>query len=254
VTVVAVAISVQPANVTHNAGETVPFTATVTGTDNTQVTWSVQEGANGGSISASGSYTAPNTAGAFHVVATSVADPSKSDTATVTVRCVSISVSPSSATVDTRATRQFTAAVTGASDQRVTWSVREGAVGGSITTAGLYTAPGTAGTFHVVATSVADPRQGAEATVTVREVKGKDKDKDKDKEKDSKEKEIIHDKIVKEKDRKEFDNGGVIQPFFARPVERLGEEPSNRLVESQPPAGRAFIRAAERPTLDGGQS
>jgi hypothetical protein len=254
VTVVAVAISVQPANVTHNVGETVQFAATVTGTDNNQVTWSVQEGANGGSISAIGRYTAPNTAGTFHVVATSAADPSKSDTATVTVRSVSISVSPSSATVNTRATRQFTATVTGTSDQRVTWSVREGTGGGSITTSGLYTAPGTAGTFHVVATSVADSRQTNEATVTVREVKGKDKDKEKEKEKDGKEKEIIHDKIVKEKDRKEFDNGGVIQPFFTGPVARLGEGPSNRLVENQSPAGQAFIRAAERPPIEGGRA
>jgi hypothetical protein len=136
----------------------------------------------------------------------------------------------------------------------VTWSVREGTGGGSITTAGLYTAPGTPGTFHVVATSVADSRQTTEATVTVREVKGKDKDKEKEKEKDGKEKEIIHDKIVKEKDRKEFDNGGVIQPFSAGPVARLGDEPSNRLVESQSPAGQAFIRAEERPAIDGGRA
>jgi hypothetical protein len=189
------------------------------------------------------------------VVATSVADPSKSDTATVTVQSVSISVSPSSAIVNTRTTRQFTATVTGTSDQRVTWSVREGSVGGSITTAGLYTAPGTSGTFHVVATSVADSRQTTEATVTVREVKVKEKDKEKEKEKDGKEKEIIHDKIVKEKERKEFDNGGrPTQPLLAGPVARLGEEPSNRLVESQSPAGQAFIRAAERPAIDGGQS
>jgi hypothetical protein len=254
VTVVAVAISVQPANVTRNVDETVQFTATVTGTDNAQVTWSVQEGANGGSISESGRYTAPNTAGTFHVVATSVADPSKNDIATVTVRRVSISVSPSTVTIDARATRQFTATVTGTSDQRVTWSVREGTGGGSITTSGLYTAPGTAGTFHVVATSVADSRQTTEATVTVRQKgKEKEKDKEKEKEKDFKEKEIIHDKIIKEKD-KEFDNGGVIQPFSAGPVARLGEGPANRLVESQSPAGQAFIRAEERPAIEGGRA
>ena len=53
-------------------------------------------------------------------------------------------------------TDQFTATVTGALDTVVTWSVKEGATGGSITTAGLYTAPAKAGTYHVVATSKAD--------------------------------------------------------------------------------------------------
>lgn len=43
----------------------------------------------------------------------------------------------------------------------VTWTVQE-AGGGSITAAGLYTAPGAAGTYHVVATSV-----GVSGTATV---------------------------------------------------------------------------------------
>jgi hypothetical protein len=100
--------------------------------------------------------------------------------------------------------------------------------------------------FHVVATSVADSRRANEATVTVRPVKGKEKDKEKEKEKDRKEKEkdSIDDKIRKEKERD--------QPFIVVPVERLGDEPSNRLVESRPPRGQAFIRALERPTIDGG--
>jgi hypothetical protein len=60
------------------------FTATVTCTTNTNVTWSVVE-ANGGSITSSGVYTAPATAGTYHVKATSAADMTKSATATVTV-------------------------------------------------------------------------------------------------------------------------------------------------------------------------
>src|SRR5262249_55024815 len=42
--------------------------------------------------------------------------------------------------------------------------------GGSITTAGLYTAPATPGTFHVRATSQADPTKSATATATVAQV------------------------------------------------------------------------------------
>jgi hypothetical protein len=49
----------------------------------------------------------------------------------------------------------------------VTWSVQEGASGGAITPAGVYTAPNGVGTYHVVATSVADGTKTATATVTV---------------------------------------------------------------------------------------
>jgi fibronectin type 3 domain-containing protein len=53
----------------------------VSGSSNTSVTWS----ATGGSVSSSGLYTAPNIAGSFTVKATSVADNTKSASATVTV-------------------------------------------------------------------------------------------------------------------------------------------------------------------------
>ncbi len=48
----------------------------------------------------------------------------------------------------------------------VTWSVLE-AGGGLVDSTGLYTAPGSTGTFHVVATSVADPAISGSAVVTV---------------------------------------------------------------------------------------
>ena len=60
---------------------------------------------------------------------------------------------------------QFTAAVTGSTNTAVTWSVASG--GGTVSTSGLYTAPSTAGTASVVATSVADPRSSALANVTI---------------------------------------------------------------------------------------
>ncbi len=52
-------------------GGSLSFLATVKGVANTTVTWSVQEGTTGGSITSSGVYTAPNTLGTYHVVATS---------------------------------------------------------------------------------------------------------------------------------------------------------------------------------------
>jgi len=88
VTVTAVSVAVSPTSASVIAGNTRQFTATVTGTSNTAVTWSVQE-SGGGTVSASGLYTAPATAGTYRVRATSVADPTKSASATVTVTPVS---------------------------------------------------------------------------------------------------------------------------------------------------------------------
>ncbi|GEJ58165.1 hypothetical protein AMYX_29060 [Anaeromyxobacter diazotrophicus] len=49
----------------------------------------------------------------------------------------------------------------------VIWSVREGAAGGTVTSAGVYLAPPTAGTYHVDGTSVADASKVGTATVLV---------------------------------------------------------------------------------------
>jgi len=76
-----VAVSLTPLSVSLAAGGTQQFTAAVTGTANTAVTWS----ASGGTISTGGLYTAPAAAGAYSVKATSAADSTKSASATVTV-------------------------------------------------------------------------------------------------------------------------------------------------------------------------
>jgi chitinase len=80
-----VAVSVTPAVATLSLGGVQTFTATVTGTSNTSVTWSVQEGATGGTVTSSGTYTAPRVAGTYHVVATSNADATKKAVADVIV-------------------------------------------------------------------------------------------------------------------------------------------------------------------------
>jgi len=154
-------ISLTPNSISLQAGKTQQFTATVTGTTNVAVSWS----ASGGSISSAGLYTAPTTAGSYTVTATSAADNTKSASApvTVTAPAVSVAISPTSASLLTGGTQQFTATVTGSSNTAVTWS----ASGGSISSTGLYTAPTTAGTYIVRATSVADSTKSAAATVTV---------------------------------------------------------------------------------------
>jgi len=72
-----VSVAISPTSPTVAANGTKNFTATVTGNDNTQVTWSVVE-TNGGSITTGGVYTSPATAGTYHVKAVSVADKTKS--------------------------------------------------------------------------------------------------------------------------------------------------------------------------------
>jgi hypothetical protein len=154
-----VMISVMPTVASLQTGGTQQFFATVTGTGNTAVTWSTTAG----SISSTGLYTAPNTAGSYTVTATSAADPTKSASATVTVTApVVISVSPTVASLPTGGTQQFTAMVTGTTNTGVTWAAQ----GGSVSSAGLYTAPTSSGTYIVTATSIADSTKTASATVT----------------------------------------------------------------------------------------
>jgi len=156
-----VAVTISPVSASMLSSGTQQFTASVTGSSNTAVSWS----ASAGSVSSSGMYTAPAAAGSYTVKATSAADSTKSASATVTVSApvVAVSISPGSASLSTSATQQFTATVTGSSNTAVTWS----ATGGTVTTGGLYTAPSAAGTFTVTATSAADSTKFASATVTV---------------------------------------------------------------------------------------
>lgn len=79
-----VAVAISPSLVSIKAGTSQTFTASVTGSKNTEVSWKVTE-ASGGTVTSAGVYTAPLTAGTYHVTATSVADTKKSATATVTV-------------------------------------------------------------------------------------------------------------------------------------------------------------------------
>jgi hypothetical protein len=164
-TILPVGVTVTPGTATVDLNATQTFTASVANANNTAVTWSVQEGAAGGSITQTGVYTAPGTAGNYRIIATSVADPTKSATAFVTVP-VAVTVNPPSATMTLRQSQAFTATVQGTANTGVLWSLQE-ANAGSITSGGLYTAPSVPGVYHVVAQSVADSTRKAVATVTV---------------------------------------------------------------------------------------
>ena len=166
-----VSVSVSPATVSVQAGNSQTFTATVSGSTNTAVTWSVSPTA--GSISAAGVYTVPANTPAQTVIvkAISIADPTKSATATVNITAapvpVSVSVSPATVSVQAGNSQTFTATVSGSTNTAVTWSVSPTA--GSISAAGVYTVPANtpAQTVIVKAISIADPTKSATATVNI---------------------------------------------------------------------------------------
>lgn len=158
-------VTLSPTSATVLTSGTKTFTANVTNSANALVNWSVVE-VGGGTITQSGFYTAPSSTGTYHVKATSSADSTKYASATVTVTSVGVTISPSSASLATSATKSFTASISNSINTQVTWSVVE-AGGGTITSSGVYTAPSTAGTYHVKAVSAADPTKSATTTITV---------------------------------------------------------------------------------------
>ncbi len=178
-----VAVSVSPNTASLNPGGTKQFTATVTGTTNTDVSWSVScSEAPCGTIDGTGLYTAPASIDEeddpVTVTATSVSDNTKSATATVTlVPTVTVSLAPATVSLNAGGTQQFTATVTGNTNKAVTWTLSCTNTGncGTIDGTGLYNAPATintADTVTVTATSSADNTKLGTATVTLTPVVG----------------------------------------------------------------------------------
>lgn len=155
-----------PAAVATNATAQCTVAVKGSGSYSSAVAWS----ASSGTVSSSGVFTAPATAGSTTVTATSTQDPSKSGSTSVTVQqgsstVTSVQVACNPSAVSLNATSQCAATVkgTGSFSSAVTWSV----TAGTISTAGLFTAPGSAGAATVTATSVQDSAVSGEATVTV---------------------------------------------------------------------------------------
>lgn len=167
-----VEVEVSPNFVYVNVNKTQQFTATVKNTSNQQVTWSVYGGASNGTINAAGLYTAPAnvpTPNIVSVIATSVADPTKSGGAQVVIAPpIQVSISPSETRLAIKESRPFSASVYNTNNTNVTYSVVEGVNYGSITNAGNYTAPSKIPEKVVAtvrATSQADNTKYADAKV-----------------------------------------------------------------------------------------
>lgn len=92
---------------------------------------------------------------------------------------VTVTIAPTEAQVVAGNAHDFSATVSGASQTDVTWSVQEGSAGGSVVNHGaqadngvvsmmvVYIAPSTPGTYHLLATSTANPKKSATAEITV---------------------------------------------------------------------------------------
>ncbi|MBB4634730.1 ice-binding family protein [Longimicrobium terrae] len=175
-------VTVTPNPATLDPGETQQFTATGRDINGNVIaftpTWSVQSG--GGTISASGLFTAgnvpgtfPNTVRACSTAACGAGSVSGSATVTVTalpVVLTTITVTPNPVTLDAGETQQFTATGRDANNNVVptpglVWSVQSG--GGTINPAtGLFTAGNVAGTFPNTVRATSGTVSGT-ATVTV---------------------------------------------------------------------------------------
>lgn len=110
----AVVVAITPSSGAVDACRSLTFSASVSGATSGTVTWSVQEGSAGGTITPSGVYTAPAAAGTYHVMATSQAVPTSSTAVAVTVsdRILGVAVSPTTISLAPGATAQFTSTVT----------------------------------------------------------------------------------------------------------------------------------------------
>jgi hypothetical protein len=178
-----VSVTINPTSASVEAsGGTQAFSATITNSLDSTVTWQVNGVAGGsattGTISAGGVYTAPSTVpspAAVTVAAVSNADTTKTASAQVTVTpMITVTVSPTSASVAVSVAQPFSATVMNSANTAVSWQVNGVAGGnttvGTISSAGTYTAPMTVpspATVTVTAVSAADAARSGSTQVTI---------------------------------------------------------------------------------------
>jgi hypothetical protein len=159
-------LEVQPKAPTVAPGGTQKLAAVV-GTISVDVTWTANCGTVARTGVGQGLYTAPAIETVCVVTAAAVADPSVKGTSTITVSLPTnvVAITPTAPAVDACKTVSLSATATRGT---VTYAVQEGEAGGTVTAAGVYTAPSNAGTYHVVATGSSGGSATAVVTVTER--------------------------------------------------------------------------------------
>jgi hypothetical protein len=193
-----VGVTLSPGTATLAANHRVTLTAQIFGSANSAVAWTVNGFTNGtgtvGQICVVASipcqplttgnnlqvdYQAPGaipTPNPVTVRATSLADPTRSATAQLTViNHDVVTVLPSTVTLAPLAVQRFSATVLGTSNQNVVWQIQGTACAapgacGAIDASGVYTAPGSApspDSLTIVAISNDDPSQSGFANLTI---------------------------------------------------------------------------------------
>lgn len=128
------------------------------------VTWTVVEGAAGGSIDAQGYYTAPATPGTYHVTATR-AGMTATATLQVIVGTPEMSITPTGPIhLAVGGSQRFQANISSFGNRAVTWSLSGG---GTLAADGFFTAPALPGTCTLTATSLAEPQLSKTVEVVV---------------------------------------------------------------------------------------
>lgn len=185
-------------------------------------------------------------------------------TATLTVQVVAITIAPVTMSLLIGGSVQLTASVTGSAQTGVTFAVAEGVQGGTLAQTGgataTYRAPTQPGTFHVVATSVADQSKSAVATITVIS-KAKDGKEGKDRKEGKEGKELVKERVENPKLIRDNLGGEKIRDVVTPKVRDakvsdlprgLGRAPSAEESGEIPGTvsrGQAFIKPEERPPV-----
>lgn len=157
---------IEPASVTLAPGTTQQFVAFLNGNTFPNLTWVVEGAPESGTITTSGRYVAPQTAGNYTVRVFVTDNPSIAATASVTVTAgvvVQITAPATIPPMTRRSTLDFDAQVTGATNTNVTWS----SSGGTIDADGKFKAPDEPGVYTITATSVQNPQRSASVQVEV---------------------------------------------------------------------------------------
>lgn len=148
-----VSVLITPATVTLNVGAAQQFSVLATRQDGSTYTPAAVFTATGGNVSASGLYAAGALSGNFRVVAV-LQGGTLSDTSVVTIAPAvlqTLTVTPQTVSLVPGEQQLFTAAGTWNNGATTAPSVFYSATGGSVTSAGRYTAGGTSGTFRAIA-------------------------------------------------------------------------------------------------------
>ena len=165
-----VAVELTPASVSLLTNASQQFSVVGRMSDGSTSGVTVNWTATGGTIGAGGLYTAGSTPGTFRVIATQQGG-TEADTSSVTISApaptlTAIELTPSSVSLTTGATQQFSAVGRMSDGSTSAVSVNFSETGGTITAGGLYTAGSTAGTFRVIAVRQGDTKADT-ANVTI---------------------------------------------------------------------------------------